>query len=77
MCSSASALAGTAGTTTGAGTGSCSNGFGAAWRCRCDRCRYTVGVREVRVAQEDLDRAQVGAGLEEVRRVRVSQRVRD
>ena len=30
------------GRTTGAGTCSCSNGFGAAWRCRCDRCRYTV-----------------------------------
>ena len=30
------------GTTTDAGTCSCSNGLGAAWRCRCDRCRYTV-----------------------------------
>ncbi len=30
------------GRTTGAGMCSCSNGFGAAWRCRCDRCRYTV-----------------------------------
>src|ERR687898_2005427 len=30
------------GRTTGAGTCSCSNGFGAAWRCRCDKCRYTV-----------------------------------
>ena len=33
-------------------------------------------VREVRVAQEDLDRPQVCAGLEEVRRIRVAQRVR-
>ena len=32
-------------------------------------------VREVRVAEEDLDRPQVCAGLEEVRRVRVSQRI--
>ena len=30
------------GRTTGAGTCSCSNGLGAAWRCRCERCRYTV-----------------------------------
>ena len=27
------------GRTTGADTCSCSNGFGAAWRCRCDRWR--------------------------------------
>ena len=30
------------GRTTGAGTCSCSSGLGAAWRCRCERCRYTV-----------------------------------
>lgn len=28
--------------TTGVGTRSCSSGFGAAWRCRRERCRYTV-----------------------------------
>ena len=28
--------------TTGVGTRSCSNGFGAAWRWRRERCRYTV-----------------------------------
>jgi hypothetical protein len=28
--------------TTGAGTCSRSSGFGAAWRCRRERCRYTV-----------------------------------
>jgi hypothetical protein len=27
------------GRATGAGTCSCSKGLGAAWRCRCDRCR--------------------------------------
>ena len=30
------------GRTTGAATCSCSSGLGAAWRCRCERCRYTV-----------------------------------
>lgn len=28
--------------TTGVGTCSCSSGLGAAWRCRCDKWRYTV-----------------------------------
>ena len=30
------------GRTTGTGTCSCSKGLGAAWRCRWERCRYTV-----------------------------------
>ena len=30
------------GSAAGVGTCSCSNGFGAAWRCRCERWRYTV-----------------------------------
>src|SRR4029453_12747361 len=34
------------------------------------------GVRQISVAQQDLDRAQVGAGLQQVRRVRMAQRVR-
>ncbi len=34
------------------------------------------GVRQIRVAQQHLDRAQVGAGLQQVRRVRMAQRVR-
>ena len=33
-------------------------------------------VREIRVAQQELNRPQVGAGFQEMRRVRVSQRVR-
>ena len=39
-------------------------------------CRYTVVCVEVRVAQQDLDRAQVRAGLQQMRRVRMSQCVR-
>ena len=30
------------GRTMGVGTCSCSSGLGAAWRCRCDKWRYTV-----------------------------------
>ena len=62
--------------TTGAGTCSCSSGLAPPARCRRDRWRYTVRVREIGVAEQQLDRSQVCARLQQMRRVAVPQRVR-
>ena len=51
-------------------------GWPPAVRCFCERCRYTDGVFELGVPQQHLDRAQVGAGFEQVSRVAVPQGVR-
>ena len=64
------------GRTTGAGTCSCSSGFGRGLEMPLREVQIHRRVREVGVAQEQLDRAQVGARFEQVRRVRVPQRVR-
>ena len=64
------------GRTTGVGTCSCSSGFGRRLQVAPREVEIHRRVREVGVAEQELDRAQVGARFQQMGRVRVPQRVR-
>ena len=58
------------------GTCICSNGFGAACKMPLREVQIHRRVRQIGVAEQELNRPQVRAGFEQMRRIAVAQRVR-